>query len=80
LQPKSIRAAPTRFPALKVFCDRFRFALKHFYFLSDDDPTMTRIRTAKARITLTVGLLIIEGIVLDASTCGVAGTDSIDWT
>ena len=38
---------------------------------------MTRINTARARIVPTVGLFIRAGIVLDASTGVVEGTDSI---
>ncbi len=38
---------------------------------------MTRTKTAKARIMLTVGLLTIAGIVLDASTGVVDGVDAI---
>ena len=46
--------------------------------MSDDGRSrMTRIRTAKARIAPTVGLLIRAGIVLDASTGVVEGMDSI---
>ena len=38
---------------------------------------MTLTNTAKARIMLTVGLLMIAGMVLDASTGVVDGVDAI---
>lgn len=38
-----------------------------YFFLDEGRSTMTRTNTAKARIMLTVGLLAIAGMVLDAS-------------
>lgn len=55
------------------------FALNYWcvYFLFEDEPRIARIRTAKARMMATFGLLAIAGISLDRLTGVVEGVDAI---
>ena len=51
--------------------------MRCYFFLDEGRSTITLTNTAKARIMLTVGLLAIAGMVLDASMGVVDGVDAI---